>query len=332
MPEKALQELKALKGRTLISAHSLADADALASAFAAAKIVPGAVVAFPDKPAAHATKIAEATGLKIRLLKKGELNEFDNAVLVDVSTSSLLGSLASEFEEFAHKKKLVVIDHHLHSKKIPGAKCHVLPNRSSCSEILHEMLKKNKTKKDWRTALLLAAGILSDTAFLKSANSSSYAALGELLAFLESKDWNYEKVRSLVLPRPDLSQRIAVLKALSSARVYSLEAGKHKFVAAVAQSHAFELQCAAALTEAGADYAFVGNDHEGRISGVKAEGMQGASIGKLMEIIGKAMRGSGGGHDFVGGAKGSPELVARALSECVNEAAAFHGARVKQIF
>ncbi|MEW5955634.1 MAG: DHH family phosphoesterase [Candidatus Micrarchaeota archaeon] len=328
---KLLADLKNLRGRTLISFHSLADVDAAASAFALKTLLPTAVVKAPDKPNSAARKLLEEAGQEAPLLEKGELATFDNCVLVDVSSAELMADFGKEFEEFAKRRKLVCIDHHLHTKKIPGAVHHSFTHRASCSEIVFELLVMARKKVPDEAALALAAGIAADTALFSSANSYTFSAFAALLKQLEESKIDYGRVVDLASPAPDISYKLAVAKAMGRANFYEVGKGRERVIIGATQAHSFELYCALALLQA-ADYAFAFNDREGRLSGARSRHMaDGASIGKIMEAAGAAMKGNGGGHDAVGGASGKPELTEKALQECVRLAAAFHGGAAKPV-
>ncbi|NYZ75304.1 DHH family phosphoesterase, partial [Candidatus Micrarchaeota archaeon] len=252
-------------------------------------------------------------------------------VLVDVSSAELLAGFGKAFRNFAKRKKLVCIDHHLHSKKIAGAVHHSFPHRASCSEIIYELLCLARKKISDKTALALAAGIAADTALFSSASSHSFTAFASLLKQLEQKKIDYYQVLAFANPAPDLSYKIAVAKAMQRAKFYEVGRGNEKIVIGVTQAHSLELYCALALLQA-ADYAFAFNDREGRLSGVRSRhNASGASIGKIMEAAGKAMKGNGGGHEAVGGASGKPELLQNAVAECVRLAADFHGGFIKPV-
>lgn len=314
-----LKELKALKGRTLLSFHSLADVDAVASAIGLAELLPQAVVKAPDKPASAARKLLEAVGLSFDLLERSELSAYDNAVLVDVSTAGLLGGFGTEFEAFARAegKKLVCVDHHLHTNRIAGASVHSFAHRSSCSEVVFELLALNGKPLRKEVALALAAGIAADTALFSSGNAASFRAFCELMEFLEKKGVSYAQVQALASPASALSEKIAIAKALKSAEFYAIGKGESRVLAGVAPASACELACALALLPA-CDYGFAFNEKEGRVSAVRSRHcLSCASVGKLMEVAGKAMGGSGGGHEAVGGASGKPGAAEAAVRECV---------------
>jgi len=328
---KLLSDLKSLRGRTLVSFHSLADVDAVASAYALTTLLPRAVIRAPDRPNSPARKLLQALGREVPLLEEGELRDFDNCVLVDVSSAELLAGFGKQFQDFAKRRKLICVDHHLHSKKIKRAVHHSFPHRASCSEIIYEILCMSRKKVSDEAALALAAGIAADTAVFSSANSYTFSAFASLLKQLEQKKVTYAKVLEFANPAPDVSYKLSVAKAMQRAKFYEVGKGRERIVIGVTQAHSFELYCAIALLQA-ADYAFAFNDREGRMSGARSRhNTQGASVGKIMEAAGKAMHGNGGGHETVGGASGKPELAAKAAAECVRLAALFHGGSAKQV-
>lgn len=336
MYEKLLRDLRALKGKTLICGHSLADADAVASSIALSKLVPRSVVAMPDRAAGHARQIMSDLGVELPLLSPGELAGYDNLVLSDVSTLSLLGALKDEFSAFASskEKKVIVVDHHLHSHRVPNAKHHIFSGRSSCSEVVLELFRRSKKKLDTNTALLLAVGILNDTAFVRSADWRTFVDLGELLERLSRSGWSYKRLLAVALPKPDIGQKIAILRGVASAKIFELKAKpplEGNFLVALAFADTMELPCAGALVSAGADYAFVGSLREGKISGVRSETLEGAKVGKIMEAVGAALGGSGGGHEVVGGANGSPNRVEEGLRVCLRELESFYKVNARRL-
>jgi len=311
-----LNKLSTLRGRTLITFHSLADMDSVASAFALANGLKqknkraSCEVRSIDVITASAKRVL--TSLKISKPKAIEkLDSFNNLILVDVSTPTLLGEWRAAIEAF--RGTVIAVDNHYHARHLKNAFVYVNLEKPSASEIVFEILRKLGVKLDSKTASLLLAGIIADTALFKSATNSTIVDAGELA---RTRGVNFKKIFSLATPQPGLSERVAVLKAIASARIEKIGKGDKAVLVALARSHAFELQCASALIAVGCDYAFVVNDREGRASGVKAQNALG-NIGKIMEAVGTVFRGSGGGHEFVGGARGEPERAGLVLEECL---------------
>ncbi len=311
-----LNKLLSLKGRTLITFHSLGDADSVASAYALANALKqknkrvSCEVRCIDVATASARRVLAGLSFPTPKAIK-QLDSFKNIVLVDVSTPTLLSEWSAKIEAF--HGTVIAIDNHYHTRHLKNAFVYVNLEKPSTSEIVFEITRKLGVKPNAKTAALLLAGITVDTALFKSAENATLADAGELA---RTRGVDFKKILSLATPRPDLSERVAVLKAVAGARIEKIGEGERAALVALARAHSFELQCASALVALGCDYAFVANDREGRVSGVKAQDARG-NVGKIMEAAGVAFGGSGGGHEFVGGARGDPARASAALEECL---------------
>lgn len=290
------RELKSLKGSTLVLTHSLADLDACASAIVLADVVNGEARC-PDKPTAAAKHCLERLGLEI---KPYEGEKFDNLILVDVSTESLLGGVKpSGF------KRVFVIDHHYHNKRVKADYAFVDAKRASCAELIVEACHELDFQLTEKWKKLLLTGIIHDTAWFKSSDSRSLAVVAELCNGLD-----FQEVLGIARVHRDEAMIKAIVKGVGSAEVIEIKG----HLACFTRVNAFELQTASALVDAGCDYAFAMDGNAGKMSGVKKAGAPG-SIGKAMEAIGKAFGGNGGGHDSVGGAMGEPGKAKAAFDE-----------------
>lgn len=304
-----LKKLFSFKGKTLVSFHSIGDLDAVASALVLENVLQQKRVDCEVK-ALDSINSASKTVLKklwLPEIEKAGALDYDNIILVDVSNPDLLGEKADEIARF--KGTLVAVDHHYHSNHLRNAYLFVNQKSSSVSEIIYAMSKLTRVKLSRKHALLLLAGILSDTAFFKSAKNETFKAVSELL---DLGGANFREVVELTETRPGLSEKTAVLKCVSQARFERFR----ESIIALGESPCYELGCASALVCIGADFAFVSNPKEARISAAKAVSAKG-NVGKIMEAVGKSFGGSGGGHEAVGGAKGRKERLSNALGECV---------------
>ena len=311
MPTKQfLQRLRSLSGRTLITFHALGDVDAVASALALQSVVPNSDVKSVGGITASTRHLLERLSLPQpkQISFPEEVRHYNNIVLCDVSNPDLLGDYGGAIASFKGKK--FSIDHHLHNKLLKLDAHLIEYTRSSSSEIVYDLLKHSGKKITERTALLLLSGILLDSAFFKSATKQTFEAFAHLLQHTRK---SYYEVLELVQTKHDVSEKIARLKAVQSAKFERVG----EFVVGSALASAFELSCASALVECGCDVAFAANLKKGRISGVKRETLSGISIGKIMEAAGRLMGGSGGGHENVGGARGNAGKTQKALEECV---------------
>lgn len=308
--------LRSLKGRTLITYHTLADADSVCSAFVLQALLPGRPeVRSTGGLSAHARHVLQRLGLKEPPALTGL--KYDNVILVDVSTPALLEEWAVPVQKFKGKK--VIIDHHLHKSPMRAHCYYNDPSQPSTGEIIYRLCQLTGHSPKEKEALLLLTSMLRDTAMFKSANAFTFDAVS---ALLHRTKWTFQQVRALAEARPDISERIACLKAGQRVAIYRAD----ELLFATSMVSSFELAAAASLVEAGADAAFVGNERLGRLSGVKRETLQGVNVARIMEQAGAALGGSGGGHENVGGAQGSVGKLAMVLEGCVRIAVAQAGA------
>lgn len=312
---KLLKQLLSLRGRTLITFHSIADTDAVASALVLRDLLSArgceCDVKAIDCLNAQSRRLLKSLGAREPQALVGLY--CDNIVLVDVSNADLLGDWGAAIAGF--RGKIIAIDHHYHSKHLRTTYSFIDYGTTSVSEIILALSKLARFKLDKTQAALLFAGIVSDTACFKSANNETIRAANELLAF---GGVDFQELLKTLEAKPDVSERMAVVKCVEKTR---LERVGDKLIA-LSTSSAFELQCATALVALGCDYAFVANPKEGRVSGARSDYASG-NMGKIMEAVGRVFGGSGGGHEKVGGAKGEPANAQRALEECLQQAKKF---------
>ncbi|MEK6954949.1 MAG: DHH family phosphoesterase [Candidatus Micrarchaeota archaeon] len=291
--KELISELKSLEGKTAISFHSMGDVDAIASAFALQTAIKDSEVRRIDTVNSQARKLWGRLDLKLEPFVPDALDLFDNIIFVDVSTPSLLGNMRKEVENY--KGKLFAIDHHTHNSPFHG-KIYVEADKTSCSEVVYRIIKSMKKKPSKETATLIAAGIISDTANMKSATTSSIIALGECLKISGRE---LQEMYDLLDVRVDASEKIALIEAVKRAKIERIK----DIVIAESQVGAYELRCAAALVQLGCDFAVVANQKDGKASAVKSRipELKKINVGKLMDEVARELHGSGGGHEMVGG-------------------------------
>ncbi len=308
-----LQELHSLKGKTLITFHSLGDVEAVASGVALSKLIANNVVKSPDRTNSSSRHLVEKLGIeKIPVLKKGEVNDFNNIVLVDVANKEMLGEFGEEVKKF--KGRIIAIDHHEHGKLLKG-KIFEFPHRTSCCEVIFDLYRVSGKKIEPVIATLLLAGIVSDTARFKTANKQTFHAVSQLMS---SSDVKYEDILSITKGNPDASEVKNVLKAMQSAELRETQAG----IIGIAKNNAFEAKSALALVEIGCIVGICFNEKNGKIAMVKDSENPNAKnidVGKMMKSAGREMKGSGGGHESVGGAIGKPELTKKTAEKIVEK-------------
>ncbi|HEV8289504.1 MAG TPA: DHH family phosphoesterase [Candidatus Norongarragalinales archaeon] len=302
--------LKQLKGRTLITFHSLGDVDAVASAIALEQLIPNSEAASIDAIASDAKRALKATKFAMPIARP--LFNYDNVVFVDVSTPALISERLDELKQV--KGKIVVIDHHYHSDYLQASTRYVDEESASTCEIVFELLKMAQKKPGDRLATLLLAGVFRDSANFKSAKPSTFIAVSELMKLAKKQ---YSQILAIAEGEPDYGQKMAVLDAVKNARMLT---SKNHMVVAWTNCRAFTIQVASALVQCGADVGIAINPLEGKASAVKRETLSKPNVGQLMERGARKYSGSGGGHQHVGGAQFRP-AYARLFSEFIaNEA------------
>ena len=293
-----LAKLKSLKGKTVISFHSIADLDAVASAVALQKLIKNSEIRSVDCVNSQAKRTLKKLQIELKPFSEKELNNLNiwhNIIFVDVSNRELLSNLASHLHTF--RGNILAIDHHTHNHEFKNAHVYIDSGKGAASEIIFEISKALKKKPDSKTSFLLAGGIVSDTAYFQSANSASLETVSRLLKIAKKE---LSELYSLIESHPDVSERIASIKSVQRA-IYERIG---EVLLASSESSAFELNCASSLVKCGADFAIVLNRKEGKISCVKSRSpaFSKLNIGELLKEVASSVSGSGGGHEFVGGA------------------------------
>lgn len=289
--------------RVIITFHSLGDLDAVGSAIALQRFLgKKAVIAPPDRPNSSARKLLLYTETPTTPFSELKLAQNDAIIVLDSSSPHLLAHLAGI-------KPDIIIDHHGRFGGEVSAKKEINdPAASSTCEMLYFML--NPT--DRISCMSLLMGIVSDSAYFKSASSRTFEAVA---ALLERSGFSYSQIASLAAAPEALDERVEALRSCQS--VSAERIGGHIVATAVAKSH--EAHFADVLVHLGADIAFVGcAGEEARISARMREGLKGhVRLDRIMFEVGKVLGGSGSGHELAAGASGSKENLRAALGICV---------------
>jgi nanoRNase/pAp phosphatase (c-di-AMP/oligoRNAs hydrolase) len=284
-------------GSGLILLHHNADVDAIGSAIALN-------CAFPSYPIGVFNNISQL-GKKflqnfknVQIIFSPELNVFDSIIILDTSSPAQLGVTEDLI------KDPIVLDHHTNNEFWKNALYYCDETKSSCAEIIFELLEKNKNKITTEIAQALLGAILADTGHFKYANIDTLIAfsrlmelgnlsMSEILALLENKD-SIEK-----------SQRIAHLKGAQRMK-FREEFG---YLIATSLLSSYEASMCKQLLHLGADAAFVGaqRDFEVRISGRVSGSLvnRGVHLGRFFQELGLEVSCEGGGHAGAGGLNGS---------------------------
>ena len=178
----------------LVTSHHNPDADALASALAVAiflkakgkKVIVLNEDACPDwlKFLPFASMLKKASDVK------GV--DYDAAIVLDSGDFARIGGV----DKFVIKgKPLINIDHHVTNDRF-GTINVVQPKASSTCEMVFDLLKEARHKLDRHLAILLYAGIMTDTGSFRYENTTphSHAVACELMGFKFSAADMYERL------------------------------------------------------------------------------------------------------------------------------------------
>jgi nanoRNase/pAp phosphatase (c-di-AMP/oligoRNAs hydrolase) len=240
-----------------------------------------------------------------------ELDKFETVVVLDTSSPSQLGVS----EEFL--KNPIVIDHHTNSEFWKGAVYYCDESKTSCAEIIFELLEIAKIEITVEISQALLGAILADTGHFRYANHDSLTTfarlmklgsqtMDDILKLLEKKEV-YEK-----------SQRIAHLKGGQRLKFRD----DFGYIIATSMLSSYEASMCKQLLILGADAAFVGaqRDLEVRISGRVSSDLvnKGVHLGRFFQELGLEISCEGGGHAGAGGLNGSGDTEMM-LNLCVEK-------------
>jgi nanoRNase/pAp phosphatase (c-di-AMP/oligoRNAs hydrolase) len=287
------------EGGTLVLLHGNADADAVASAFAVHQAFPGITIGVPgglDRVSKQLSKI-----LKIPTTE--EVSKVDHARLLVLDTS---GPEQLDYE--VDLSKAIVIDHHARNARWEGASLyHCDDSKSSCSEIIYELLRHEKRKMTREMALALLFGMLTDSGYFRFAKHDTLATFAEIMA---AHNIQMDEAMNLVDLEIDISERISQLKGAQRLKYWKVG----DYIVATSQGSAFEASVCKALLGLGADIAFVGSQrgHQFRVSARATQAMvrKGIHLGKLLGGVGSETDNGGGGHPGAAGLTGTGDVEA----------------------
>lgn len=294
--------------KILYLCHRNADPDAIGSSFALSQAF-GGTIGVVDNLSRLGATLTEAIGAHVIL--KPQFQDYDLVVVVDTSVKLQVGGNL--------QVPYALIDHHLDKGLLDDALFYIQRPAKSTAEIVWRILKDNGKMPDRDSALALLAGIVSDTGRFKRATPETFTVAAELLA---EGGFSYEEALEVLSIPTSVSQRIAVLKAASRAKI--IRQGDWLIASSVVNS--FEGVAAMSLVDLGADVAFVAGRHgKGeriRISArsSRAAAREGLNLANLLGEVGQAFNGDGGGHMSASAmeAVGDPSVI---LDACRKKAA-----------
>ncbi len=303
-----LDRLRKIADRSpaLVLMHSQADPDALSSAHLLAKAFREADIGVFDDLNQNAKHVAERLGMTV--LIDPDTTAYDAFAVVDAASPGMVST------ERVIEPDLV-IDHHTPDGTWEDALRIIDDGRTSCTEVVIDVLDSLGIALGPRDALIALAGIIADTGRFRFADARTMATAARLM------DLGADMADTLSLVESDhyfdVSRRIAHLKALQ--RVEFRRAGD--IIVATTRVSAFEGSAARLLLQAGADVALVlsvKNGEGARVSGrAGARAVEaGVHLGRTMQSIGEAHGGWGGGHGGAAGMSVPEERLGEAAEAC----------------
>lgn len=310
--EKIVDRLKHEPG--LILLHHNADIDAMGSALALQAAFSDFRIGAFQNISQISKKILNRLGPQT-ILTKPKLQDFKTIVILDTSTPSQLGVKLDHIQDY------IVMDHHLDSKEWNTELYYCDASKTSCAEIILELLQFINFNITPKVAKTLLVAILADTGHFKFATLETFLNFSKLL---EISDLRPAEVFEILenTDKIDKSQRIAHLKGAQRLKFEQL----HGYIVASSIISSYEASMCKQLIVLGADIAFVGaqRDEQVRISARAGREVveRGLHLGEFFQGLGSELSCEGGGHDGAAGLNGTGD-VEMVLNACIGKISHF---------
>ncbi len=308
--------------RVLITFHSIGDTDSVTSAVSLSKYFANARVATPDIITANASRILKRMGFESLSIGNNFDPDAELIVLTDVNNFEDCGEFRFQLEGF--RGKTIIIDHHS-PKEIQKENVFVFNDESynSAASIVFALLKKLDQRLDEKTAMLLLAGIISDSADLRNSTPSTFMQIGELLGIARTE---YPEVLEKMEHVADAAARARTMTDITKAKVDLVEG----LLYVHGKAHAHANIAADAAINIGADVALFTAEDAKEVSfsarlRAPLDRRLGIHLGMIMKSLAGVINGNGGGHPCAAGAYGqlstnADEFEKRFLEEIAKRA------------
>ena len=323
--------LSQTKSKILILCHAGADVDSF-SAAACLKLALGkkfsVTIGVPDHINLSAKSLSQSMKIPF-IINPKNFSQFDGIILTDLNSAEMLGSLKQEILSF--KKPILVIDHHSNSNELLASSKEfslIDDSRVSTNEIVYEILKENNYSFSNEMLLLIASGIITDSAHFLVGNAETFSIMAEVLRKTKK---SIPEIVSLFSVQRDFGERIAKLKSAQRVKIFKI----NEFIVVTTDIGSFEATAASALVKLGADIAFAGDEEKGmiRISGRAnnhfIEKNKFNLAKDVFEKLSQELGGSGGGHAAASAYNGSGTDLPLFLRKCVDLTAEFFSKKGK---
>ena len=194
-------------------------------------------------------------------------------------------------------KKFILIDHHEKGDLLSMAFLPLLDTGSSSTALLTlKFLQFLDVKLTEEIKFYLAAGMITDTAFLRRMNEEDLKALEHAIG-----DKSIEEIVSILSTDEDISERIAKMKAYRRVETWQID----RKLVSFSYVGSFESSVALSLVKSGSDAAFVFNtsENELRVSG-RCRPSFGINLADLLKNADSLINGHAGGHSTAASANG----------------------------
>ncbi|MBW6451933.1 MAG: DHH family phosphoesterase [DPANN group archaeon] len=298
--EKKVSVLKKLfkSEKGLIFVHHNADPDAVGSAIALARGLAQGGLKCDIVALDGLSKQSKAVLTKYPYPILETVESFPDLVFIlDTSSYEQINNI-----EIPETSKVVVIDHHTRGTIAKRADLKLIDTEAHATGILvYDLLKSSGVKITAEIAFFLLVAIVADTSFLRLVNSKDLKIVSHLMEYTSLDD-----VISILSVKVDLSQRIAISKAVARSKVYRFD----RLIVVLSKVGSFESAVARTFVNSFADIAIVENVHSGsvRISGrARTHLADKINLATIFKSIGPLIKGNAGGHVTAASANGTDD-------------------------
>lgn len=325
--DKVIRILATPNQKKIVLLHHNADPDSIGSAAALKIVFPNVDVGVTGDVSRTGQRLLEV--LKVGVVTNPDLDDYNQAVLVDTASASQLGAYADQLES------PIVLDHHAPSPLWEHAKYYYCDEtKASCTEIIYDVIRVAhhlgfidfsfesggtvNIEDLERVGLALLVGIVADTANFRYATPFTFQTFSSLL---RQSGHQMDEVLDILesIPTDDPSRKVAHLKA--SQRLKFERVGDEGVIVAHSIVSSFEASAAKAILDLGADVALVAAQRgdEVRLSARARHHtvvMYDLHMGRLLHELADTFNVGAGGHDTAAGLNG-PGSAQVILDECV---------------
>jgi nanoRNase/pAp phosphatase (c-di-AMP/oligoRNAs hydrolase) len=289
-----------LKGKSkVILVHGNADMDAMGSAYALKRAFPNADIFAPNGIDRVSKLVCEK--LDIAVLENCDLSDYEQVVIVDTSSPDQLENVTEV------PKNAIVIDHHQPTGRWDGYEFYCDPTKTSCCEIIKDILDENGIQIDRDMGLMLIGGMITDSGHFQFAKPALLEAFADIM---KRCDINMDEAYNLTIAPVSMSEKIAMLKAMERTKFDRVG----NYIVATSYGGSFEASSCRAIMASGADVVFVGSqrDDQFRLSARATQEIvrRGVNLGDIMKGIGTETMSDGGGHGGAAGLSGTGDVEA----------------------